>query len=366
MVLLTLSAIAILAIAGVFALVKRFHHWQGSLASRLYENGQRELQSGNPAKAIEDFRSALAFEGDNYQYQLSLAEALEAAGRYDEAESYLLNLWERQPQDGMVNLQLARLAAHRHLINQVLRYYHNAIYGIWQQNPDQSRRMARLELIDYLIRDNSLTQAQAEIIAMVAGLPPDPQLLHRAAGLFMEIGDYQNALDQFRRAYQLDHNSLEAAQGAGEAAFKLGRYKTAQRYLQIAVNGGRTQASDILNTVELILSSDPFRQNLPAQQRLHRTERAYEAASNRLQSCMNSHGNTGTSNGAPSPLQKLDQQRQQLRPKLRGAAQDPDLLDSIMNFAFDVEETADQECGLTTGIDRALLLIGRNRERVER
>ena len=31
MVLLTLSAIAILAIAGVFALVKRFHHWQGSL-----------------------------------------------------------------------------------------------------------------------------------------------------------------------------------------------------------------------------------------------------------------------------------------------------------------------------------------------
>ncbi|PYX86707.1 MAG: hypothetical protein DMG68_14500 [Acidobacteria bacterium] len=117
MVLLTLSAIAILAIAGVFALVKRFHHWQGSLASRLYENGQRELQSGNPAKAIEDFRSALAFEGDNYQYQLSLAEALEAAGRYDEAESYLLNLWERQPQDGMVNLQLARLAAHRHLIS---------------------------------------------------------------------------------------------------------------------------------------------------------------------------------------------------------------------------------------------------------
>src|SRR5215471_3771815 len=117
-VLLTFSAIAIVGGVGVFALVNRFHQWRGSLAEQLYEIGQRELQSGNPAKAIEDFRSALAFQPDNDEYQLSLGHSLEAAGRYDEAESYLLNLWERQPQDGMVNLQLARLAAHRRLSNQ--------------------------------------------------------------------------------------------------------------------------------------------------------------------------------------------------------------------------------------------------------
>jgi tetratricopeptide (TPR) repeat protein len=364
-VLLTLSAIAIVTMAGVFALVNRFHQWQASLAARLYGNGQWELQRGNPAKAIENFRSALAFQGDNYEYQLSLAQALEAAGRYDEAESYLLNLWERQPQDGMVNLQLARLAAHRHLTNQALRYYHNAIYGLWQQNPDQNRRVARFELIDYLIRESSPAQAQAEILAMAAGLPPDPELIDRAAGLFMEIRDYENALDQFRHAYQLDRKNMAAAQGAGEAAFKMGRYKTAQRYLEIAVNGGRTQAHDMLATVDLVLSSDPFRRNLPSKERVRRAQSAYQAASNRLQNCMESHGETA-GGGAPSSLQQLEEQRQQLKPKLRVAATNPDLLESIMNFVFDVEETTEQECGPPGQPDRALLLIGRNREGVER
>lgn len=364
--LLTLSAVAGLTIIGVFALVNRFRAWEVSLAVWLYENGQQELQSRNPAKAIEDFGSALAFQRDNYDYQLSLGQALEAAGRYDEAESYLLNLWERQPQDGMVNLQLARLAAHRQLSNQTLRYYHNAIYGIWQQNPDQNRRVARLELIDYLIRGSSPAQAQAEILAMAAALPPDSQLIDRAAGLFMEIGDYENALDQFRHAYQLDRNDLAAAEGAGEAAFKLGRYKTAQRYLDIVANGGRMQARAMLETADLILSSDPFRRNLPAPDRVRRTQNAYESASNRLQSCMSSHGETASNTGAPSSLQRLDQQRQQLKPKVRSATANPDLLESVMSFVFDVEETTEQECGPPSGLDRALLLIGRNREGAER
>ena len=365
-VLLTLSASAIAIMVAVFALVGRFHRWQGSLAARLYVIGQEELQTGNPAKAIEEFRSALAFQHDNYEYQLSLGQALEAAGRYDEAESYLLNLGELQPQDGMVNRQLARLAAHRQLSNQTLRYYHHAIFGIWQTNPDQNRRIARLELIDYLIRENSPVQAQAEILAMAAGLPPDPQLINRAAGLFMEIGDYENALDQFRHAYQLDRKNMAAAQGAGEAAFKLGRYKTAQRYLETAVNDGRVQARDMLATCELVLTSDPFRRNMPSQERLHRTQNAYEAASSRLQSCMSSHGEAGASSTAASSMQQLALQRQQLRPKLRRAAEDPDLLENIMTFVFDVEETTEQECGPPTGLDRALLLIGRNREGVER
>lgn len=364
--LLTLAAIAIVSGAGVFALVNRFHQWRGSLSERLYEVGQGELQSGNPLRAVEDFRSALAFQNDNYQYQLSLGQALESAGLYDEAESYLRNLWERQPQDGMVNLQLARLAAHRRISNQTLRYYHNAIYGIWQQNPDQNRRVARLELIEYLIREGSPAQAQAETLAMAAALPPDPELIDRAAGLFMEIGDYENALDQYRHAYQLDRKNLAAAEGAGQAAFKLGRYKTAERYLEVAVNGGRTQAHDMLATAQLILSSDPFRSNLPAQERLHRTQNAYEAASNRLQKCMNSHGETSSDTGNPSVLQQLEQQRQELKPKLRATMRNPDLLDSIMSFVFDVEETAEQECGAPTGLDEALLLIGRNREGVER
>ena len=366
LVLLALSAIAIAVMIAVFTLVQQFHGWQGSLAAKVYEQGEQELQGGNPARAIEDFRSALAFQRDNYQYQLSLAQALEAAGRYDEAESYLLSLWERQPQDGMVNLQLARLAAHRGLSNETLRYYHNAIYGIWRSNPDQSRRIARLELIDYLVRENSKTQAQSEIIAMVAGLPPDPQLVDRAAGLFMEIGDYENALDQFRHAYDLDRKDVTAAAGAGTAAFKLGRYKTAQHYLAAAVDGGRSQERDLLETAELILASDPFRRNLTSQERVRRAKTAFEAAAGRLHTCMQSHGETDKSDQGSSSLQQLAQQQNQLRAKLGGTALNPDTLESIMSFVFNVEERTEEECGEPSRLDRALLLIGRNREGVER
>src|SRR5207302_4549467 len=143
LVSLVLSALAIAAFAAVLGLTTRFHSWQASLAERMYGRGEHDLQTGRAAAAIEDFRSALAFDRDNPLYQFRLAQALEAEGRFDEAESYLINLWEHQPQNGMVNVQLARLAAHRQSTNRALRYYHNAIYGIWDSNPDENRRADR-------------------------------------------------------------------------------------------------------------------------------------------------------------------------------------------------------------------------------
>src|SRR5207244_11171271 len=180
---------------------------------------------------IEDFRSALAFDRDNPLYQFRLAQALEAEGRFDEAESYLINLWEHQPQNGMVNVQLARLAAHRQSTNRALRYYHNAIYGIWDSNPDENRRAARFELIEFLLKQKARTQVQSELIAMEAGLPSDPQLHLKVAELFLESDDYANALAQSRQALQLDRKNVQATARAGEARVDLGRYRTGGRYL---------------------------------------------------------------------------------------------------------------------------------------
>jgi hypothetical protein len=39
---------------------------------------------------------------------------------------------------------------------------------------------------------------------------------------------------------------------------------------------------------------------------------------------------------------------------------------AAMSFVFDVEEQTAQVCGEPSGVDQALLLIGRNREGVER
>ena len=62
---------------------------------------------------MSELRTALLYSRDNYSYQLNLAEALLGEGRRDEASAYLVNLWEREPENGQVNLELAYIAAQK-------------------------------------------------------------------------------------------------------------------------------------------------------------------------------------------------------------------------------------------------------------
>ena len=368
LVSLVLSVIAVAAFAAVLGLTTRFHSWQASLAETMRGRGERDLQTGRAGRAIEDFRSALAFDRDNSVYQFRLAQALEAEGRFDEAESYLINLWERQPQNGMVNVQLARLAVHRDAMSQTLRYYHNAIYGIWDSQPDENRRAARLELVEFLLQRNARAQVQSELIAMPAGLPPDPWLHLKVAELFRKIDDYENGFAQFRQVLQLDHGNVEAAAGAGEAAFELGRYRTAVRYLESAVAANRKDevSRNKLNTANLVLASNPFRPNVSMEERKRRVQNAFRAASAHLNDCIEARGESTGHGAAENSIEKLHNRQTDLGPKLRGRTfNDPDFQESVMDFVFEVEEqTAD--CGSPTGLDQALVLIGRNREGAER
>ena len=365
---LLLSVIAMAAFAGVLGLTRRFHTWQASLAERMDGQGEHDLQIGQARAAIEDFRSALSFDRDNSLYQFRLTQALEAEGRFEEAESYLNNLWEHQPQSGMVNLQLARLAVHRDAMNQALRYYHNAIYGIWESQPDENRRAARLEMIEFLLEKNARAQVQSELIAMQSGLPPDPRLHLNVAELFLQIDDYENALAQFRQVLRLDRGNVQAAAGAGEAAFDLGRYRTAVRYLETAVAADHKDETSRknLNTANLILESNPFRPNVSLSERRRRVQNAFSAASARLNECMHTRGESTGPSSAESSVEKLYTQETGLKLKLRGRAlNDPDFQEKVMDFVFDVEEQT-TDCGSPTGVDLALLLIGRNREGAER
>jgi len=144
---LVLTGIAILAFVAVFGLVNRFRTWQRHLADRLYSQGEQALKVSVPVVAIDDFRSALSFDEDNERYQFSLAQALEADNRVEEARSYLLDLWDRKPQDGAVNLELGRLSAQQTVTDRALRYYHNAIYGLWEKDPEANRHRARVEQV---------------------------------------------------------------------------------------------------------------------------------------------------------------------------------------------------------------------------
>ncbi len=375
LIVLTLAAVA--AFAAVSHLVKRYNANQQSRGHRLYAQGMADLNAGAADRAVEEFRAALTCDRSNSQYQLSLGRALRDTGRLDEAESYLLSLWQRTPEDGTINLALARVAARRGSLDDAIRYYHNAIYGIWNYDPDANRRDARLELIEFLLRKGARAQTRSELVVFAAALPPDSPLHLRAADLLAQDQDYADALAEYERVLRFDRGNPAGLAGAGRAAYRAGRYRTAQRYLQSAVNASPQDSTlrYLLTSANLVLEADPFVSRISDAERNRRIAAAFRKAGERLTSCAQQRGvnlevtSPAAASTAPPPaLATLESRWLDTRPEIPRLrlAGETDLPDVIMDLVFQIEQQTAEDCGEPQGIDQALLLISRDRETADR
>ena len=234
-ILALLSVSAVVLFLAVTGLSRAYHAQQDSLGNRWFTRGVTDLKAERFDRAVNEFRTALIYSRDNYSYQLNLAEALVGVKRTDEAYAYLINLWEREPENGLVNRELARIAAQKGEAEQALRYYHNAIYATWPVDQEMERRNTRLELIEFLLRINAKAQAQSELIALAANLGDDLSQQAHVGDLFLRTQDYEHALAAYRLSLRANHHNPAALAGAGLAAMELGRYSLAQRYLEEAV-----------------------------------------------------------------------------------------------------------------------------------
>lgn len=347
--LVGLAVLFFLAVTGL----SRIHEMQQeALAERWAAQGVADLKAREHAAAVTDFRTALLYARDNSTYQLSLAEGLMGLNRNAEARAYLINLWEREPDNGMVSLELARIAAEQGETEQALRFYHNAIYATWTGGDQETeRRYARLELIEYLLRIGSKTQAEAELIDLAASVGDESGEQALVASLFVRVGDNQRALAMFRESLKLDPHNQAAMAGAGAAAFALGLYPQAEQYLRAAVAASAADArsAELLQRSEYALTWDPFRPQIPDAQRSRIVVDAFNAAGNRLKTCTVPTAQEQDAAKAWATLQ----------PKItiRGLRQDPDLVNSAMNLTFQIEKQTANTCGPPTETDRALSLI---------
>src|SRR5690348_3695135 len=101
--------LAILFIITGFA-AQTYHAKERALGAEWFEKGNNELKAGRPEIAIEDFRTALVYYPTEDTYEFNLTKALLAANHVDEASAHLTRLWEHQPENGEINLELGRLA----------------------------------------------------------------------------------------------------------------------------------------------------------------------------------------------------------------------------------------------------------------
>jgi tetratricopeptide (TPR) repeat protein len=354
-----LGVIFFLAVAG---LSRTYRAQREALGSRWFSRGVADLNGRRYDSAVTEFRSALLYSRDNYDYQLNLAEALIGLGRTAEAYSYLVNLWERQPENGVVNLELARIAAQRGQTEQAQRYYHNAIYAVWPGDQEGRRRQTRLELIEYLLSINAKAQAQAELIALQENLGEDPAQHKHVGDLFLRAQDYEHALAAYRISLRANRRDEMALEGAGRAAFQLGLYPLAERYLQaaVALNANDAESADRLKTTQLVLRMDPFRRQISADERDRIVAAAFATAGKRLSSCATPKAATASTSSQPS----LDDAWAKMRPRIteQQLRRNPDLVEQAMDLVFEIERQTSTSCGTPTGADLALLLISKLHE----
>ncbi len=432
-----LTGLAAVLLIGVTALSDLYHGQQNALAIRLTSRGDAELAAGNECAAQgasdaaaskaaikdynlaeADYHTALRYTRDGFPQQLGLAEALIGLRHTDEARVYLENLWEQQPENGIVNRELARIAAGKGDTRTALRYYHNAIYAAWPGNAEAEREATRWELVKYLLNIKALTEAQSELIGLGAEVGDNPAQQLRLGEYLLKVQDGEHALSSFRLSLRANPRNQVALAGAGEAEFDLGDYPRAQRYLSQALNenpGDRNSAS-LLEVTEQVVRLDPFRPEITDAERDQAVLSAFETAGDRLKGCpapasAPATGENPTAAPASTPaaagkrqgvlgsiaaaLGKLPRVGKRLQgpapapqtaqkqpvpsaaqeqalgaawaqlepkvtvPKLR---HNQDVINQAMNLAFAIEQQAALNCGSGTPADTALLLISKLHE----
>jgi len=418
----TLALVTLFAITALLAvltnyLYQSYSSHQVELANRWLERGEQALRDGKPQAAIDALSSALAFAPSDRNTEIKLAEALASAGRLQEASVYFNGLLESQQGSGVINLQLARLAARQQNVNQAIDDYQRAIYGNWEGDGYVRRRDVRFELINYLIAHQLLDRARSELLVASGNAPQDDISIQLDIARMMEQAqDPSDALHLYKTILHRHPSLREALAGAGRTAFQLGRYLDAKHYLARALEGpgvdqepkaGLEESRERLGEATHLLALYPSsrlsssersariladrkiamarlaqctqdRPQAPAKNPAVSGAAAPAAASSKsnplqsLESHFTRHPTGPTQNQAAAsppvdPLQSLAERWKQLPAQLslRQLENDPDLAQTQIQLIYDTELITQQVCGAPAGDDALLLRIAQAPTQVE-
>ena len=384
---ITLTVTLLLLLLGI-ALTQYFVNLhrvtEQELAVRWFTRGNEAMQANAPKFAADAYRTALNYDRENQEYRLRLAQALLADGRLAEAHAHLVSLWEEEPANGEVNLTLARLEVKRGRNSGAVRYYNDAINGVWQDDPRKNRTEARFELAQYFLQQRNPARAQADLLALLADAPSDPADLLRLGNMLLEVNEPAHALQAFSTLLSKDENNAQAWLGASRANLALGNYADAELDSSKAVehDPNLPAARDQLELTREISRVNPATRGLPLAERATRVADAFDAALKRLSSCaaeknidlgapadaIVAPGSQGEAAGGlestapPNALQLLYASGLQKQPNATEKAlrKDPDALEPVMQYVFEVEGAVAPLCPDMALTDRALLTLAQH------
>jgi tetratricopeptide (TPR) repeat protein len=320
-------------------------------AATWHTRGQQALATGDVDTAVEAFRRAVSKDRSNRTYGLALADALAKSDQPAQAQPILLSLRETAPEDPDINLELGRLAAASGEMATAVRYYQSALYA--PPRSEDGPRQIRLELIQLLLKYGENERALSELIAAVGDLGDVPGRRVLVANLMLQAGDPQRALEQFQQELAVNAQDPEAAVGAGTAAFRLGDFAAATRYLRQAPD--TPEVTDMRSTAELVLASDPMATRIRGSERRRRLLANLAHVGKRIEDCS---GRLETPDPALADLSKL---LADVESRARRFQNDQDVIDDGIAAVFRGEQFLELRCGPLAPLDRALLIIGERR-----
>ncbi len=368
---LSLSLLTIALFTVTLFLFRSFASHRTELGKRWSARGAASLSQGKPELAVEALRTALSYAPGERSYELLLAQALAASGHTDEAFNYFSGLWDTEPGNGFINLQLARLAARRRDQAQAVNFYRASIYGTWEGDGSVRRRDVRLELAQYLIETRNVTAARAELLVAQGNADNDAVLDLKLGHLFVKAGDRADALEAYLKATEAAPKEPATFVAAGQLAFAMDQFPLAKRLLQEALRTGNSpearstfdhaSVSSLLARTDRLLDLVPSHK-LPAQQRVIRLLEMQDLARLRLDTCT-------TRFNQPNPqLQDLDR-RWSLRKRTDTRTtllRDPARQDDLLQLIYETELDLDKTCGPATGDNAVVVLLAHDPGAVDR
>jgi CIC family chloride channel protein len=336
--------IALLAMATVAGFLTYFYRGERSTrAAQSYEEGNRLMASQRYPEAIEQYRNALSIS-HSARDRMTLAQALEKAGRLNEAEIYFREILRSKPDSGPANLGLAHIEAARGDVPAAVDFYHRAIYGAW---PEASARIAaRFELVNALGKAGRRREAQAELLALDAGTLPNASDEKKLGRLLLAFGLPKESAGVFRKVLEKDTRDAEAYNGLGEADIAQDDFRGAQRAFQSALrwNAKDTAAAARLTMVERLLELDPTLRGLGSAERRTRSRKLMETVLGSIEECL------GTQPGTPPAAVKdrTDTARKMLLSRRRIA------WDEYLDLAEQLWKARTEVCGPAAAADESL------------
>jgi tetratricopeptide (TPR) repeat protein len=366
---LILLAITTVLFAVTLFLFKSFSAHRTEIAHQAGEDGRIALSQGRPHDAIGELRTALAYAPNERNYELLLAQALGQDGRLEEAINYFLNLWESQPGDGFINLQLARLERQRDERQAAINYYRASVFGSWTGDGVIRRRDVRLELANYLIDQKMFALAQTELLIAASNAPSITALSVALGDALLRANDQTDAMKQYQKAIFEDSRNAVAYEKAGRLAYAMGDYTHAREWLERSLResaGAVSNAAEpeddaaaMLKKSERLLVLDPALAPTRAD-RVNRILVERSIAKKRFDACLKQAVPVPTSMETLSSRWTASSVNSTLAVLMR----DDSNQDLVRSLIDGTETTTAKLCGAPQGDDALLLLLaqhGRNK-----